>query len=221
MDSALNAALNQPDFDRVMLLAVGHADTTLRKYVWRGFRPKTSPRVELIVGDQTATDFVNEALKRFYEGTRTYNPSKSLLENLNSVTDSLIWSAKKSSDRTGVVDFADNTKEDSPSSDPISTAVGSELAADAKLLQDEIVAAQRKCFQMLKASFDGDREMQEYLDALSEHYFDLAEISELTGIPVPKIYELRRKLKKYAPRFFGVKNHAELERKIVEGKINE
>jgi len=218
MDSALNAALSQPDFDQVMLLAVGHADVTMRKYVWRGFRPRTSSWTELIVGDKTAEDFVNEALKRLCEGTRTYNPSKSLLENLNSVTDSLIWSAKKSSDRTGLVDFTEETREDSPVSDPISTAVGSELPADAKLLQDEIVADQRKYFQMLKASFDGDKEMQEYLDALSARYFDAADIAELTGIPVPKIYELRRKLKKYAPNFFGVTNHAELERKIVEGK---
>src|ERR1051325_77976 len=214
MDSALNAALSQPDFDQVMLLAVGHADITMRKYIWRGFRPRISSWTELIVGDKTAEDFVNEALKRLCEGTRTYNPSKSLLENLNSVTDSLIWSAKKSSDRTGVVDFAEETKEDSPASDPISTALGSELPADAKLLQDEIVAEQRKCFQMLKASFDGDKEMQEYLDALSARYFDPADIAELTGIPAPKIYELRRKLKKYAPSFFGVTNHAELERKI-------
>jgi hypothetical protein len=71
---------------------------------------------------------------------------------------------------------------------------------------------------MLRASFDGDKAMQDYLDALNARYFDAAEISELIGIPVPKIYELRRKLKNYASKFFGVTKFKELERKIVEGK---
>jgi DNA-directed RNA polymerase specialized sigma24 family protein len=218
MDLALNNALSQPDVKRVMLLAVGHADATMRRYIWRGFRPKASGESQLMVGDQTADDFVNEALKRLLDGTRAYNPARSLLENLNSVTDSLISSAKKSSDRTGVVDFVEETKEDGLSSDPVSTAVGSELATDTKMLEDEIIADQRKCFQMLRASFDGDKEMQDYLDALSERFFDLAEISDLTGIPVSKIYELRRKLKQFAPKFFGVKNAKELVQKIMEGK---
>lgn len=218
MDSALNDALNQPDFDRVMLLAVGHADTTMRKYVWRGFLPTASAETQLMVGDQTAADFVHEALERLWDGTRAYNATRSFLENLNSVTDSLIWSAKKSSDRTGVRDFAEETKETGLSSDPVSTAVSSELPANMKLLNDEIIDDQRKCFQILKASFDGDKEMQEYLDAMSEGFFSPAEISELTGIPVLKVYELRRKLKKYAARFFGVKHFKELDRKIAEGQ---
>lgn len=218
MDPALTTALAQPDFDRVMLLSVSHADVRMRKYIWRGFRPKASPLNELMVDGKTAKDFVNEALRRLCDGTRTYNPDKGLLDNLNSVTDSLISSAKKTSDRTGIVDFQAESSEDASLSDPISTAISVEQPADTKLLTDEILTDQQKCFQMLRASFDGDNEMQEYLDALSAHYFDPAEISVLIGIPVTKIYELRRKLKKYAPRFFGVRNYKELERIIQEGK---
>jgi DNA-directed RNA polymerase specialized sigma24 family protein len=218
MDSALNKALSQPEIGHFLQLAVDHADVTMRKFIWRGFRPRSTSQTELMVGDKTAGDFVNEALKRLCEGTRTYNPSKSFPENLNSVTDSLIWSEKKSSDRTGVVDYAEEIKEEGLPSDPISTATGSEAAADTKLLQEEIIADQRKCFQILKASFDGDKQMQDYLEALSVGYFDLTEISELTGIPVSKIYELRRKLKNHVPAFFGVTKYQELEQKIVEGK---
>src|SRR5262245_57790203 len=105
MDPALITALQLPDFDRAMLLAVSHADVRMRKYIWRGHRPKASS-AELMVDGKTAADFVNEGLKRLCEGTRTYDPARGLLENLNSVTDSLISSAKKTSDRTGVIEFA-------------------------------------------------------------------------------------------------------------------
>lgn len=217
MDPALTIALNQPDFDRVMLLAVSHADVRMRKYIWRGHRPKASSS-ELMVDGRTAADFVNEALRRLCDGTRTYNPDRSLQENLNSITDSIISSAKKTSDRTGVVDFAaEQAGHHAPQSDPISAAISAEAPADHKLLADEVVSDQQKCFQMLRASFDGDKQMQEYLDALNSGYFDLAEIEAVTGIPVSEIYELRRKLKKYAPQFFGVQNYQKLERIIQEG----
>jgi hypothetical protein len=56
--------------------------------------------------------------------------------------------------------------------------------------------------------------MQEYLDVLSLGYYKPDEISELTGISVQKIYEIRRKLKKYTKRLFGVTNFTELKRKL-------
>lgn len=217
MDPALRTALKHPDFNRVMLLAVEHADATIRKYIWRGLKPKASLDNEVIVDGKTAKDFVNEALRRLCDATRTYHPSKSLLENLNSITDSLIWSAKKSSDRSGIVDFLDEVSEGGTLTGPISTAVAPTLSADKELLRNEIATNQQKCFQLLRASFDGDKEMQDYLDALSEGYFSPADIAQLTGMPVAKVYELRRKVSNYAPKFFGVKNFTELERKIEEG----
>ena len=71
---------------------------------------------------------------------------------------------------------------------------------------------------MLKASFDGDKEMQDYLEALSEGYWKPADIAELTGMAVEKVYELRRKVTKYAPTFFGVTSYQDLALKIQEGK---
>lgn len=218
MVPALNNALHQPDINHVLLLAIDHADITIRKYIWRGHRPKSSLKNELMVGDKTAGDFVNEALRRLCDGTRAYNPQKTLIDNLNSVTDSLIWSEKKSSDRTGIVDFVESPDEKDSPSNPISKAVSPEYTASAKLVENEIATNQDKCFQMIKASFDGDKEMQDYLDALRGEFFDINEIAALTDIPVPRIYELRRKLKKIAPEFFGVPNYKELERKIKEGQ---
>jgi hypothetical protein len=218
MDPALKTAFGQPDVNAALLAAVDHADVTMKRYMWRGFRPQSNPEREFGAGDKAAKDFVNEALRRLCDGTRTYNPQKTLLENLNSVTDSLIWSEKKSSDRVGVVDFAKTPDQADQAPDPISSAVSPQKSADATLLQKEIVDAQAECFRLIKASFDGDPETQNYLEALREGFFKIEEISSLTGIPVERIYEIRRKLKNFAPKFFGVPNYREMERKLNEGK---
>jgi len=215
MDEALKKALDQPDVDDTLLSAAEHADMIMRNYLWRGFKPKAAKAsCELMVGDKTAGDFVNEALKRLCEGTRAFNAQRGLLENLNSVTDSLIWSDKKSSDRVGIIDFPQLPGESEDWNNPLANKAGNELSADAMLIQNELCKTQQKCFEMIKAAFDGDKETQNYLEALSEGYFGIEEISILTDLPIAKIYEIRRKLKKHAPRLFGVSNFAELERKI-------
>lgn len=217
MDPALRKALSQPDVDDVLLKAAMHADTTMRKYVWRGFRPSVSRQTKLMVGDKAAEDFVAVAVERLCEGTRQYLQTKSLLENLNSVTDSLIWSDKKSSDRAGIVDYVDEMDKDGLPFDPITTAVAPRPSVSENVVDEEIRQTQNKCFQMLKASFDGDKQMQDYLEALSAGYCKPAEIAEVIGIEVKEVYELRRKLTKSAGTFFGVQDYKDFALKIQEG----
>ena len=218
MDPALKAALEQPDKDDVLLAAVDHADTQIRKFVWRGFQPTVSKaNSELLAGDMSARDFVMEALRRLCNGKRKYNPGRSLLENLNSITDSIIWSEKKSSDRTGIADFVQKPSEPEELVNPILAAACPKDSPDGALVNEEIIESQRKSFQMIRASFDGDKPTQDYLDALEQDFHDINEISQLTEIPVDKIYEIRRKLKTHAPRLFGVPDYKELKRKIIEG----
>ena len=215
MDQALKTALNQPNVDDTLISAVEHADLTMRRFVWRGFKPRVSTtEAELIVDGKTAKDFVNEALKRLCAEIRAYDSGRTLLENLNSITDSLIWSAKKASGRTGVIDFAPQPEGDDKLPDPIDSKPGRDATAAELLLNAEQCTAQAKCFDLIKASFDGDKEVQDYLDALSNGFYKPDEISELTGISVQKIYEIRRKLKKYTKRLLGVTNFAELKRKL-------
>ena len=219
INPALSEALAKADRDEVLLRAYDHADSVMRRYFWRGFRPSSSTKsAELIVGDKTAKDFVHIALSKFCEGTRAYDHTRTLLENLNSATDSLIWSEKKSSDRTPLVDYAKETTEEGIPIDPISIAVDSNPSPSQDLITAEALEAQKNHFKNLLASFDGDKDMQEYLEALSAGIFDLSEIEQVTGLERSKIYELRRKLKNYAPTFYAVQDFEELKRKIMEGK---
>ena len=171
-----------------------------------------------MAGDKSASDFVQEAIKRLRDGQRTFDPSRTLLENINSVTDSVIWSEKKSSDRTGLIDYGETRDEEGLSSDPISQATSSFAAPGDNLVLDELRQHQRRCFEELRASFNGDDEITKYLDALANGFFKPADIQELTGIAISRIYELRRKLITYAPRFFGVENYRKLARLLNEGE---
>src|SRR6266705_5649597 len=171
VNPAVMAALRHPGWNDTFARAVLHADTTIRKYIWRGFRPKFRAENEITVGDKSASDFVLDAVERLLNGKRTYDPSKDLLSNLNSITDSLIWSEKKSSDRTGIVDYVESKDEEGFPSDPISRATGSLEVPGEKLVLDELREDQRRCFQELRASFNGDDEMTKYLDALANGFF--------------------------------------------------
>jgi len=219
MNPAVNAALSQPGWEKTFAMAVLHADNTLRKFVWRGFRPRSTGDNEITVGDKSAADFVQEAVKRLAEGRRTYDSAKTLLENLNSITDSLIWSAKKQSDASGIVDYARIEDDDEEVRDPISTAESYELTPDEKVKHAELLEDQRRCVRQIRDSFDGDDAMQEYLDALAAGIFKRAEISEVTGLEVTVIDELRRKLVKHARRLFGVANFKEFQRRLKEGGL--
>jgi len=99
MNPALKAALADPSYRDTIARAALHADTTIRRYIWRGHRRKYSASGEVMVGDKTAKDFVSEAVLRLITGQRTFYPNRPLLDSLNSITDSLISAEKKHSDR--------------------------------------------------------------------------------------------------------------------------
>jgi hypothetical protein len=90
VNPAVMTALNGPGWDQTFSRAVLHADTTIRKYFWRGFRPNFKKETEIAVGNNSATDFVLDAVEKLLDGKRTYDSGKDLLSNLNSITDSLI-----------------------------------------------------------------------------------------------------------------------------------
>jgi DNA-directed RNA polymerase specialized sigma24 family protein len=215
MTAALKAAFAEPGYRDTFARAVLHADTTIRRYIWRGYRPRYSASREVMVGDKTAKDFVGEAILRLIDGRRTFDPSRALLDNLNSITDSLISAEKKLSDRSSIIDFTGETDE-GDQSDPIAKAAAMAPTPAEKLCGDELVKDQQRCIEAIRASFDGDDEMQSYIDALSAG-FKRSEISELMGIPAAAVDELRRKLTKHAPKLFGVASFEELQRRLHEG----
>jgi DNA-directed RNA polymerase specialized sigma24 family protein len=216
MSPQLRAALAQPDYREIFARAVLHADTTIRKYIWRGHPRRYSQFGQVMVGDKTAEDFVSEAVLRLVDDRRTFDPNRSLLENLNSITDSLISADKKHSDRTGVVVVIQENEQTGEPKDPVSTAPDAKSPADQQVREAEIGEDQRRCFDLIKRSFDGDDQMQRYLEALSTG-FKRSEISELIEIPGTKVDDLRRKLVKYARKFFGVTSFKELQRRLEEG----
>jgi len=218
MDSNLKEALVQPNVQDILIRAASHADFTIRLYIWRGFRPTASAASsEVCAGDRSGMDFVMDALEKLLDGKRAYGASKDLLQNLNSITDSLIWSYKTVSDKDPFVDHAVEADEEGKAIDPISTAEETTPGVADTIVTDEAIQDQKRAVQILRASFDGNEEVQKYLDAMSEGYFKIAEIAIVTDIRAERISEIRRMVKKYAKNFFGTPNFSELKRKIDRG----
>jgi len=143
--------------------------------------------------------------------------TRSLLENLKSVADSIIWSAKKANVLDPTVDYRLEFDENGNALDPISTSEEESPSAAEAIVNEEIARDQQQHYANIYNSFDGNKDVQDYLEALSAEIYKAQEIADYSDLDVNRVYEIRKMLKKYAPDFFGVLNSRELERKIAEG----
>lgn len=212
MDPNLEAALaDKEQVDLAILRATIYSQDLLAKYLWRGHRPRSG--ADFNADGESAEDFVMKALERLLTGQRTYNPEKSLLDNVRSVVESLISSAKKSADRKPLTDYTGDRDEEG-TGEPVTLAVGQ---VGVETVPNEILEAQKKTFANLLNSFDGDSEAQEYLGCLEAGIYKRNEIAQYLGIDANKVSELRKRVLKQTKLIFGVQNCAELERIILEG----
>jgi len=201
--------------NRAFLNAAIYADQVMRRYPWRGQKISISPSKALIADGKTAEDFVSDAIEKLTNGERSYREDRSLLDNLKSAVESLISSHRKPSKRKNLVDHPPLVDDEGEELDPIEQAV--DLATTEKAREEQwSLEEQQKCFENIKASLDGDPDLQKILEGLAEE-FSPAEIAELNDWRVEKVYELNRKLKKHVHAQFDVQNYKELERKIVLG----
>jgi len=218
MHPSLKVALSAADVDEQIERATLHAEFRIREYVWAGYRPKGDIKEQNVtVAGLSAGDFTLLALQRFTNEVRKYNKSRSFLDNLKSAIDSIIWSAKKAQDLNPTVDYHLEFDGNGNAIDPISTSEEEILSVSDAVVREEAARDQQEHFKNLHQSYDGDDEVQEYLEALSAEIYKPQDIADYTGIDVKRVYEIRKMLKKDAPKFFGVLNFRELERKVADG----
>jgi hypothetical protein len=123
MDPSLQKALSSLDVSEHISRATLHAEFRIREYLWSGFKPISARgTADLTVAGLSAGDFVCLALQRLINGVRQYDNTRSLLENLKSVADSIIWSARKANVLDPTVDYRLEFDENGNALDPISTS---------------------------------------------------------------------------------------------------
>lgn len=215
MPPELEKALSNTDPNEIMVRAACYAARVLHKYAWRGRKSSRRANEDFTPDAQSPEDFVNEAFRRLLGGQRTYNPERSLQENVNSVVESLVSSAKKASDRTPLCEIQDFDKE--APTDPVAASPSAQGELKHEAADQEFLEDQRQAFKKMRNALQDDPKAQYYLEALSEGYDKPAEIADLTGIPIAQIYEIRRKIKKQIKSLFGVQNFGELKRILMEG----
>lgn len=218
MHPSLKVALTAVDVDEQIERATLHAEFRIREFIWAGHRPKGDIKEQdVTVAGLGAGDFAFLALQRFTNEVRKYDEARSFLDNLKSAIDSIIWSAKKAQDLNPTVDYRLEFDGNGNAIDPISSSEEETLSVSDAIVREEVVKDQEEHYKNLFNSYDGDEDVQDYLEALKAEIYKPQDIADLTGIEVRRVYEIRKMLKKDAPKFFGVLNYRELERKVTDG----
>jgi len=125
MGTSFHEVITSPAFEDDFRRAVIHARFVIQRYIWRGFKRLDNGAM---VAGKCAEDFVLEALGKFHRKERKYDNERSLLQNLNSTTDSLIWSHKNTVDRDPFIDHEKDFSDDGSPIDPVSLAAETEVA---------------------------------------------------------------------------------------------
>jgi len=214
MNVDLKAALAAPERLLHLARALEFAELEIRRYIWRGQKSPVAQGKAVNADGRTAEDFVNIALKRMVDGVRQYKPEFDLFQNLKTTIRSLVWSHKKASDRTPLVDQPGGSEIDPMLfvSDPDAPS------AHEVLIGEEREAMVQGWFAKLKDSLKDKPDLLTVAEALHEEITDCSQIAILCDCDVDKVYELKRSLKKHTIKLFGAQTIAELERKTMETK---
>lgn len=174
MDSDVVKRLYEADWDMLVPKLVRHAKFNI-------YDPS-----RLLPGGQSAEDIVQEAVAKVISGERKWDPVKhpDLEAHLKSIIDSML--SRKG--LFGLKEWEAMANVDDPEEwERIAARCQNidGLAHDAEVF----IAAMRDNMQ-------GDAELNDLFDAVIEGFDKPGDISELTGIPVERVYELRRKLER-------------------------
>lgn len=153
----------------------------LRKYV--GFM--TSDR-GLPPGYGEADDLIHEAVGKLIDGSRSWDPAK------YPVGPHLRWILKSMLSSKGVY----QRERKKPLGD-IAPGVEPEPQAEKSSLLSAEEAEER--WNAVKQEIGDDKEALDYIEAVRLGVEKPAEIAEITGIPIERVYELPRKLRRLGP----------------------
>ncbi len=153
----------------------------LRKYV--GFM--TSDR-GLPPGYGNPDDLIHEAVGKLIDGTRSWDPSK------YPVGSHLRWILKSMLSGKGVYQREKNK----PLGD-VAPGVEPQPESEKSCLLSSEEAAER--WTAVREEIGDDKDALDYIEAIRLGVEKPAEIAEITGIPIERVYELPRKFKKLGP----------------------
>lgn len=172
MGSDVAKRLNEADWDSLVPRLLGHAIAN----IYDPFR--------LLPGGLSAEDIVHEAVAKVLNGERKWDPVRQpdLEAHLKSIIDSMLSSKglfgrKEWETVANVEDPAEWERFASRLPNLGGTCHDAEVVLNA-----------------LRESIRGDQELLDMLEAVLEGFDRPQEITELTGIPVKRVYELQRKL---------------------------
>lgn len=202
MDNPTQRLLAAQDWPATTPGLLDHADRLIRRYSWRGaWAGRPTDDEEALADGLSAHDFLDEAISRLLQGSRTLNSELELVANLKRIISSLVWSWKKRSDRKPLRDISLLAPPDELGLEPLEKVADEQSYGVTAVEKAERLGAQRELLKGFCDSIASDKELAELLEAYRAEYYKPREIAEITGIPAERVSELKRKLQDRFERF--------------------
>ncbi|MBM4286798.1 MAG: hypothetical protein FJ135_01390 [Deltaproteobacteria bacterium] len=189
--------LEAADWSDIIFRLTNHALWRTRRYKWISGRP------ELLPGGMTPEDLALTAVLKVWDGTRDWNPVKypNLLTHLMWIVDSDIDHLYRSTEHRKTVRMPE-TEDKGEIEVPDSQAVeaGKILSPEDELIAKEERDFEEKLKEELNNSVKGDEDLEFLLLCLEDGTDRPAEIAQITGWAISKVYNLKRKLYRKAAK---------------------
>lgn len=210
MHQTLEQALSAADWSMITPRLTNYADLLIRRCFWRGIPVTATAGARVSVNGWDADDFVQEALDRLLNGTRSFREEIGLEQILMGTIRSLIWSANKSSGREPLIEPHAQLNDDNDDGGCIAeNAADPALAADDSLLFRERVATQKALLDEFEATL-GDLELLRLFRELkNDETAPPREIAAVMGVSAKRVSELKRTLRRQMDAFVSSRSPRE------------
>lgn len=191
------AAIDAADWEELTPRLQKYAHYQIVGLLCRGLPMAGAKGTNVTLNNQTADDLVEEALVALARGRRTYQPERSLEQNLCVV----IWSLARNHYKRAMLSPMVNhlVREDEEDLDPIDQAADPTIPANPAEASERRRRQQEFCTLLLK-SVEKDEELSLLLLAYEEGKVLPADVEAETGIPAGRVSELKRKLETRADK---------------------
>lgn len=192
--------LSEHPWDDTIPRLVHHASRKMKRLFWQGIFGGTAP------GGKEAKDLVMEAIRKVFEGDRSWTPEDhpDIFLFLKAVIDSDIshlvegWENRHLF-REATLSGKDKREGERPGF--LDTVSCPNPGPEVALLNKEMERFSEKFFWGFYEELDGSPNLQKMLECISEGFFKRTDISEKMGIPVKEFDNIKKQIQRRLKSF--------------------
>ena len=195
MDDLIADLFAKADWDALTPRLLCYADRLICNVKWRGAHLVNAPNASPSGDSFSAEDALNQAVDRFLEGKRRYQPAVDLEMNLSGAIRSIISNWNKSSNREPLVETSTESRGDTLSLNSTREAIDSASFDRNNINSIDRAAHQAAALDAFQRTIHADKELTLLFQSYTNEIYTPREIQSATGIAASRISELKRKLR--------------------------